>query len=72
MHYEQYFVSDIEDGEWLQYTVTASAPGTHTLRIYFGSLDKKGTINIMLNGKLIAENIYLPATGGMKDGKRWI
>jgi len=69
MHYEQYFVSDIEDGEWLQYTITASTPGTHTLRIYFGSLDKKGTINIILNGKLIAENIYLPATGGMKEWK---
>jgi endoglucanase len=68
-HYEQYFVSDIEDGEWLQYTIHAIVPSTYTLRLHFGAIDKEGTISIILNGKMIAQNIYLPATGGMKQWK---
>jgi hypothetical protein len=68
-HFEQYYVSDIEDGEWLQYSVSAQKPGRYTLKIYTSSLDKKGTISISLNNKLIAQNIYLPATGGMKNWK---
>ena len=67
--YEQYYVTDIEDGEWLQYTVNADKAGTYTLRIYFGAIDKKGTISIIINNKPVAENIYLPATGGMKNWK---
>lgn len=68
-HYEQYYVSDIEDGEWLQYTVNPGKAGTFTLRVYFGAIDKEGTISIIVNDKIIAENIYLPATGGMKSWK---
>lgn len=68
-HSEQYYVSDIEDGEWLQYTVNAEKAGIYSLRIYFGAIDKLGTINIILNNKLVAENVYLPATGGMKIWK---
>jgi hypothetical protein len=68
-HYEQYFISNIEDGEWLQYTIHATSPGTYKLKIYFGALEKKGTISISLNNKMVAENVYLPATGGMKEWK---
>jgi endoglucanase len=69
LHYEQYFVSDIEDGEWLQYTIHSSTPASYTLRLHFGAIEKKGTISVMLNGKMIAQNVYLPATGGMKEWK---
>jgi len=68
-HYEEYYVSDIEDGKWLQYTVHSATPASYTLRIYFVAIDKKGTISIMLNGKMVARNLYLPATGGMKQWK---
>jgi endoglucanase len=68
-HYDQYYISDIEDGEWLQYTINSTAPATYTLRLHFGAIDKKGTISVMLNDKVIAQNIYLPATGGMKKWK---
>lgn len=67
--YEQYFVSDIEDGEWLQYTVHAKTSGKYFLKIYFGAIEKIGNISIMVNGKEIAKNLYLPATGGMKTWK---
>jgi hypothetical protein len=69
LHYEQYYVSDIEAGEWLQYTVNAETPGTYDLNIYFAAIEKKGIIDIILNGKVIRENLYLPATGDMKNWK---
>ena len=69
LHYEQYYISDIDAGEWLQYTVKAETPGTYDLNIYFGAIEKKGIVDVFLNGKVIAENMFLPATGGMKTWK---
>ncbi|MBL7698794.1 MAG: cellulase family glycosylhydrolase [Chitinophagaceae bacterium] len=68
-HYEQYFVSDIEDGEWLQYTVHARPLKKYKLRIYYSAQDKRASIDVKVNNKIVAENIYLPATGGMKSWK---
>ena len=69
LHYEQYYISDIDAGEWLQYTVNAETPGTYDLNIYFGAIEKKGIVDVFLNGKVIAENMFMPATGGMKTWK---
>lgn len=68
-HYEQYYISDIEDGEWLQYTVSAASAKKYKLRIYYGAMEKRATIDVLINNKLVAENVYLPATGGMKKWK---
>lgn len=68
-HYEQYYVSHIEDGEWLQYTVSAATPGKFKLVLHYGALEKRGTIRVILNDKTVIPNIYLPATGGMKEWK---
>ncbi|RYG50699.1 MAG: carbohydrate-binding protein, partial [Chitinophagaceae bacterium] len=68
-HYEQYYISDIEDGEWLQYTVSAASAKKYKLRISYGAMEKRATIDVLINNKLVAENVYLPATGGMKKWK---
>ena len=41
----------------------------YKLRIYYGAVDKRGTIDVLINKKIVAENVYLPATGGMKKWK---
>ncbi len=68
-HYEQYYVSDIEDGEWLQYTVGDASAKKYKLRISYGAMEKRAAIDVLINNKLVAENVYLPATGGMKKWK---
>ena len=69
LRYEQYYVSDIEDGEWVQYTIKANRSGVYALRIYTASIDKQGIVSITLNDKVIAESLYLPSTGGIKTWK---
>lgn len=68
-HYEQYYVSDIMDGEWLQYTVHAEQPGAYSLILYVASPEKRGIISISANGKSFVHNLFLPATGGTKNWK---
>ena len=68
-HYEQYFVSNIEDGEWLQYSFRVKDAGRY--RIQFTILpdsEEEGSISIMLKNKIVAENIVVPKAG---DNDEW-
>ncbi len=68
-HYEQYFVSNIEDGEWLQYSFRVKDAGRY--RIQFTVLpdsEEEGSISIMLKNKIVAENIVVPKAG---DNDEW-
>jgi aryl-phospho-beta-D-glucosidase BglC (GH1 family) len=63
-HYEQYYVSNIEDGEWLQYSFRVKDAGRY--RIQFTVLpdsEEEGSITIMLKNKIVAENIVVPKAG---------
>lgn len=68
-HYEQYYVSDIMDGEWLQYTVRVEQPGKYSLKLYIANPEKRGIISMMVNGRTIAHNLYMPSSGGTKNWK---
>lgn len=67
--HESYFVSDIEDGEWLQYTVTADKPAAYFVRLKVAALTDTGRISIEINGKKPANAITIPATGDLKNWK---
>jgi aryl-phospho-beta-D-glucosidase BglC (GH1 family) len=66
LKYETYFVSSIEPGEWLQYTVDVKKAGNYTLRLNIASNDNHGKVSLSLNGKAVAEEMPLPNTGGLK------
>ena len=64
--YEKYFVTSIEKGEWLQYTLNVAQKGKYTLRFNVASANARGKISILVNGKVLADNIEVPDTGGAK------
>ncbi|MEP6749924.1 MAG: cellulase family glycosylhydrolase, partial [Bacteroidota bacterium] len=64
--YESYYVTDIEDGEWLQFTINVAQTGTYNLEILAASNNDSGKISIRNNDKTLAENIAVPHSGGLK------
>ncbi|WP_285057228.1 cellulase family glycosylhydrolase [Pedobacter ginsengisoli] len=66
LKYETYYVSSIEPGEWLQYTVDVKKAGNYTLKLCIASDDDKAKISVLLNGKAVTAETQLPNTGGLK------
>lgn len=67
--YESYYVSDIEDGEWLQYTINILQPGNYSIECTIAAVSDTGSISIQTNkGQALAERIAIPNTG---DLKKW-
>ncbi|RYD79007.1 MAG: carbohydrate-binding protein [Sphingobacteriales bacterium] len=64
--YEKYFVTSIEKGEWLQYTIQVAKKGNYTLKINAASSNTDGKISIVVNGKILAKDISIPNTGAAK------
>jgi len=62
--YNSYYVTDIEKGEWLQYTLNATAPGTYTVKLKVAAAANDGKITLNVNGATQA--ISVPGTGGFK------
>lgn len=62
--YNSYYVTDIEKGEWLQYTLKAAAPGTYTVKLKVAAAADDGKITLNVNG--ITQSVNVPATGGFK------
>lgn len=65
--YEGYYISDIEDGEWLQYTIQTDKPGVYKLRLTATAGNGKGKISVIVNNKSIASEIPVPKTGDMNS-----
>ncbi|HXO73733.1 MAG TPA: carbohydrate-binding protein, partial [Puia sp.] len=62
-----YHVFNIEDGEWLQYTVDVTDGGKYTVSLTIAAADSGGKISLLCNNKPIASNISVPATGGLSN-----
>ena len=60
---ESFYVSKIEDGEWLNYTVNAEKKGTYTLNLNIASDNMTGKISFLTNN-LPAKIMLVPNTGG--------
>ncbi len=50
-----YYVFDIEDGEWLQYTVNVQQGGNYIIRYYTVGGGNEGIIGLTANGKNLAD-----------------
>lgn len=60
----EYYVFNIEDGEWLQYTVTVAAAGKYTVAFTVAA-DGTGKFSLLCNDKVLASAVAVPATGGL-------
>jgi len=63
--YESYYVSDIEDGEWLQYTVNTKLAGTYTVNLQVAADIATGALSLLVNGG-VKQNVAVPNTGSLK------
>lgn len=61
--YESYYISDIEDGEWLQYTITVKKAGTYSLALNVATPSDKGSVSVFINGTKSINAMPLAATG---------
>lgn len=62
-----YHVFNIEDGEWLQYTVTVADRGKYSISLTISAADDKGRFSLLCNDKPLAQNISIPNTGGLAN-----
>lgn len=58
---EHYFVSDIETGEWLQYTIEVAQKGTYKLQLLVSAENADGKIAVLLDGKKAGNELPVPA-----------
>ena len=65
LKYNTYYVGSIEDGEWLQYTINVLKSGNYDLSFLVASINDDGKFSISSNGKLLAKEVVVPATGNM-------
>src|SRR5262249_46370164 len=62
-----YDVGWIDVGEWLNYTVTATAAGTYTLDARVASSGAGGTFHLESNGVAVTGSLTIPNTGGWQN-----
>lgn len=62
-----YYVSSFESGEWLQYTINIEKAGTYTLKLDFAADQSTGKVSVEVDGKAVAKELTVPATGGLTN-----
>lgn len=62
-----YYVTQIEAGEWLQYTIDIPRKGNYTLKIQASADSAAGKVMILVDGKPAGKSVAIPATGN----KEW-
>ncbi len=62
------YIFNIEDGEWLQYTVTVPVAGKYTVSFATSSKTSAGQVSLLSNGKTVVKPVILPVTG---DEEKW-
>ena len=68
-HYEKYYVSDIEQGEWLQYTIHVDRKGLYNVILTVATDNAAGKVSVTSGTSGNAESFSLPNTGGLK---KWL
>ncbi|TCD00347.1 cellulase family glycosylhydrolase [Pedobacter psychroterrae] len=66
---DNYYVTNFEKGEWLQYTIDVAKAGDYKLVLNFATADSDAAVSATLNGKLFAEAVKLPNTDGLTQFK---
>ncbi|MCU7549815.1 cellulase family glycosylhydrolase [Chitinophagaceae bacterium LB-8] len=64
-----YYISDMEDGEWLQYTLNVARKGKYTLRFNVSSVNDSAQLSFSFHNSKVARNISVPNTNGNNNWK---
>ncbi len=64
--YNRYFVSSIEDGEWLEYTVNVQKKGNYTIKVNVASNNSNGRISLSSANNVLVKSFPIPNTGTLK------
>lgn len=63
---ESFYVSDTEEGEWLQYTINMANKGVYKLAFSVGSDNDKAGIVLREGDNILQANLPVPNTGGLQ------
>ncbi len=63
------YVFNIEDGEWLQYTVNLKETGDYKIAFVSASDKNDGKISLLINGNLLIKELAIPDSDGMQNWK---
>jgi len=63
--YNTYYVGNIEDGEWMQYTINVSKSGSYNFNFSVASISDGEKLSISSNGRVLAKEVDVPVTGNM-------
>ncbi len=66
-HYESYYVGNIEDSEWMQYTINVSENGAYNLKLSIASEKDDGSLTVSIDDKKIIVNKNISSTGDFKN-----
>ncbi len=61
-----YAVTDIEDGEWVSYTVNVATSGTYSISVRYAA-GEEAAVRAAFGGSDVTGDVRLPATGGSGD-----
>ena len=67
--YNSYYVGDIENGEWLQYSVDVLKKGVYTFKITIAPGMENGKISISSNGNFLVKEVAVPVNGDIGKWK---
>ncbi|HEY1023562.1 MAG TPA: cellulase family glycosylhydrolase [Sphingobacteriaceae bacterium] len=59
-----YYITKVEDGEWLNYTVFGDSKGLYTLNLQVASEDGGQKLSVTVNDAISTRHIEIPKTGG--------
>jgi endoglucanase len=66
-----FHVFNIEEGEWLQYTISSGKKSNYKVKFRLASLEGKGLLSMVVNGEEIKQNINLLTTTVEDDWKEF-
>ena len=63
---DAYYVSKIEDGEWLNYTINSDKEGEYIMKLKVASVNAGGKVSLLTN-KIASKSFDVPNTGGQEQ-----
>jgi hypothetical protein len=67
---DKFYIGNIEDGEWMQYTIDITRGDHYDIELIVSADQSEGTVAITDNGIPIGSNIRVPVTGTKKTGEK--
>jgi endoglucanase len=65
-----YYVDNIESGEWLQYTINVKEAGNYRLKLELAATEAGGKVALRVDGREVSKEITVPVTGGLTNFKQ--